>query len=100
AGREVAPEAGVLDDHRAAGGEVGRAALAEPAAPQPDVLVLCDAELAARELDERAVGVEVGAEAETRPNPPAVVFEHAAIRIAEARERKLERHVRARGQVE
>ena len=46
--RERRAEAGVLRDHRAPGGEVGRAAVAEPARAQADVLVLGDGELAAR----------------------------------------------------
>src|SRR5688572_30209112 len=52
-------EPGVLGDYRPAGGEVGRASIAEPAGPQPDVLVLRHGELGARPAEVVAIRVEI-----------------------------------------
>ena len=58
-----APSAGILHDHRAAGGEVADAAVAEPAGAADDIAVLGDAELAARAAHVVAIGVGVRARA-------------------------------------
>ena len=62
------------------GGEVGGAAVAEPAGAQADVLVLGDGELAARRPDVVAVGVEVGREVERGADAPAARLEQLAVR--------------------
>ena len=91
AGREHVAEAGVLADHRPAGGQVGGAAVAEPAGAQAHVLVLGDGELAARVRDVVAVGVGVGGEVERVPHLPALSLEHLLVLGLVARERQLER---------
>jgi len=60
AGRQEFAEAGLLRDDRAPGGEIARAAVAEPAGVRPDVLVARDGELRARAADVIAVLVHVG----------------------------------------
>ena len=96
AGRERIAEAGVLGDDRTAGGEVRRAAVAEPAGPQPHVLVLRDRELAARASDVVAVGIEVGGEVERVAHAPPAALEQLAILRRVARERQLEVAARER----
>ena len=49
-------EAGVLRDHRAAGGKIAGAAVAEPAGREPHIVILGDRELALGMADEVAVG--------------------------------------------
>src|SRR3712207_8705154 len=57
-------EAGVLGNHGSARREVGRAAVAEPACAQANVLILGHGELAARSGDVTAVSGRVGGQAD------------------------------------
>ena len=82
------------------GGQVGGAAVAEPAGAQAHVLVLRDRELAARAGDVVAVGVGVGREVERVPHLPAVALEHLLVLRLVARQRQLERLGRALRQVD
>ena len=79
AGRQDVAEPGVLGDDRPAGGQVGGAAVAEPAAAQPDVLVLGHGELAAGPGDVVAVGVEVARDLEPVADLPAVLRQQVAV---------------------
>jgi hypothetical protein len=100
AGRQDVAEPGVLGDHRAAGGQVGGAAVAEPAAAQPDVLVLGDGELPSRSGDVSAVGVEIGGDPQGIANAPAMLGEQQAVLVGAAGQGELEGLRRAFGQVE
>ena len=82
------PVSWVID--RPTRGEVRRAAVAEPARPEPHVLILGDRELAARRSDVAAVGVEVRREVERTAHSPAARFQQLPVGVAVARQRKLE----------
>ena len=88
--REDAAKPRVLRDHRAARGEIGGAAVAEPAGTQPDVLILGDCELGSRVANVIAVPVEVRREVKRVPNPPAATLEQFAVLVRVARECELE----------
>ena len=90
--RKDSAEAGVLGHHRTAGGEVRGAAVAEPARPQPHVLILRDRELAARAADVLAVGVEVGREIERGSHAPAAALEQLAVLRRVARRARARSH--------
>src|SRR5581483_9335750 len=93
AGRQHVAEAGVLRDHGTPGGEVARAALAEPAALQAHVLVLGDGELGARGAYVVAVLPGILREAVGVGEAPAVLVEEGAalgVEVVHA-ERELDR---------
>ena len=90
AGRESDAESRVLCHHRSTRGQIGRASVAEPAAPESDVLVLRHRELAGGGTDVGAIEVGVGGECVGVPHPPATVGETAAIRVGDARQRELQ----------
>src|SRR3712207_9520753 len=77
-------EAGVLGNHGSARREVGRAAVAEPACAQANVLILGHGELAARSGDVTAVSVRVGGQADPLPYPPALFFERKTVGLTAA----------------
>src|SRR6185295_16393098 len=93
-------EAGLLGDHRAAGGEVLHTAFAEPAAAQAHVLFLGDGAFAARPRQVAAVGVEVGGDLDGGPHLPAVLLEQLPVRVAVAAQGQLEPPAGAGGEVE
>ena len=100
AGRQDVAEAGVLGDDRTAAREVAGAAVAEPAAAQPHVLVLGDRELAARLADVLPIGVEVLVECRGVTDAPSVRREHLAVLIERVHEGELERLVAVARQVD
>src|ERR1043166_1955132 len=72
AGGQRAAEAGILGDDRSAGGEITRAAIAEPSGPGPHVLVLRHRELRPGAGDVRPVVVHRLRYGERARDPPAV----------------------------
>src|SRR5262249_41373763 len=98
-GEDVA-EARVLSNHRPAGSQVLRAALAEPAAAEADVLVFGHSELSAGPGDIPPVDVEIARDAAGRPKLPAVALKQPLVFVVAARQSQLERLNRAAGQVE
>ena len=100
AGREHVAEAGVLVDHRAPGGQVGGAAVAEPAGAQAHVLVLRHRVLAARARDVVTVVIRVDREVERMTDLPSVALEQLLVSRFIARQRQLERLGRSLRQVD
>src|SRR4029077_12710278 len=98
AGREHRAERGVLRDDRPPGGEERRAAIAEPARAEPDVLVLGDRELRPRAADEVAVAVEVAVERPRLAHGEAEPLELLLVARLVPAEREIERLSRASGQ--
>src|SRR5688572_20565920 len=72
AGRQDVAESGFLRDDGAAAGKVTGAAIAEPPAPQPDILVFGDGEFAARPSDVRAVRRQIETDRDGVARPPAM----------------------------
>src|SRR5216683_1665002 len=83
-------EASVLSDHWASTGKVGGAAIAEPAAPQADVLVLGHCELSTRIRDETLIRVEVHRKIQRVTHVPAAALQQLPVVAVEAAQRKHE----------
>src|SRR5262249_33427594 len=77
--RDDVAEAGVLLDDRAARGQVAGGAIAEPPAPQPDVQLLRDRELAARGPDVVAIPPRIAGDGARIRDAPAVRAEERRI---------------------
>src|SRR5215475_5335200 len=75
--RQRLAEAGLLSDHRAAGGQVTGAAVAEPAGTGTNVLVARDGELSARALDIAPVAIDVFRYLHRMRLAPAVLAEQS-----------------------
>src|SRR5206468_1192826 len=69
-------------------------AIAEPAAAQPDVLVLRDSELAARLADVISIRLFVGRDIQRVPNAPAFLLQHPLVIFGITAQRQLERLLR------
>ena len=98
-GKQVA-EPGILGDHRPARRQIGRAAIAEPAAAESDVLVLGDRELASRRGDVTTIFVEIRGKVQRVPHVPALAQEHLPIRLVVLAQRQLEALLHAGGEIE
>src|SRR5687768_4510539 len=79
--RQHVAEARVLRDDGPPRGEIRGAAIAEPAAAQPDVLVLGDREFGARAADVLAIDIEVAGDFRGVTNLPSVLLEHATVLV-------------------
>src|SRR5581483_3863021 len=98
--RQDVAEACLLRDHGTSARQVARAAIAEPAAAQADVLVLGHGDLAERTADVAAVRVQGSREVQCVDDLPSVALEQGAVVGGEAAEAQLEGLAGDRWQVE
>src|SRR5439155_13857715 len=88
-GQDVS-EPGVLCHHRPSGRQIAGAPFAEPAAPQPNVLILRYRKLSARANDVVTVPVQVAREAHRVAHSPPMALEKLSINRLVAAQRQLE----------
>src|SRR5262249_25897133 len=98
--REELAEARLLRQDRAAGGQVAGAAIAEPAGPEANVLVLGDGELASRAAQVVAIRLEVSGEARGAPDAPPMRTQPRRVVAVQGGRGQLERLGRPEREVE